>query len=302
MSKFKKYLDKLHLKQWSIGFVRSNIEDIIRAKRSELPIQWLTPPSQELSYADPFLLQTSDGNIHVIYENVSTVTLDGKISLMTLDASSLAVTKERDLLKTSSHFSYPFVYRENNKTYVFPENAFGGSLHCYEFDEQRMTLEHKRLVLNQPVLDATILQHNGKYWLFCTKIGDRRNTDLYLFHSDELTGNYQPHAGNPVKQDIRSSRPAGSFVKVDGQLYRPAQNCTSYYGESITINRVVHLDETRYEEVVDFSIVPNKKDAFNYGLHTINAIGELIVVDGQKSYFQPLQQLFRKIKTVFFKN
>lgn len=298
MGLLKKYSDKLYLKQWSIGFAKANMEELIRNKRNSLPIQWLSPESNKFSYADPFIFRTEDGQVHVLFESVSTVDLDGKITLMTID-NQLNPVAQKTLLATEAHLSYPFVYKENGKIYVFPENAFSGSLFCYEFDTATQTLINKKEVINQPVVDATITKYEGKYWLFGTMVGEKRNSDLHIFYSNSLTGPYTAHAGNPVKSDLYSARPAGNLVIVDGNLYRPAQNCSSYYGESISINKITKLNTTQFAEEEYFTIQANKKDQFNYGIHTINACGDTIIVDGQKKYFQPIQQLARKLKSFF---
>lgn len=298
MGLWKKYSDKLYLKQWSIGFAKATMEELIRNKRSSLPIQWLSPESNKFSYADPFIFRTEDGQVHVLFESVSTVDLDGKITLMTID-NQLNPVSQKTLLETEAHLSYPFVYKEDGKIYVFPENAFSGSLYCYQFDPATQTLINKKEVINQPVVDATITKYDGKYWLFGTMVGERRNSDLHIFYSNNLTGPYTIHPGNPVKRDLYSARPAGNLVIVDGNLYRPAQNCSSYYGESISINKITKLNTTQFAEEEYFTIQANKNDQFNYGIHTINACGDTIIVDGQKKYFQPVQQLTRKLKSFF---
>jgi hypothetical protein len=298
MGIWKKYSDKLYLKQWSIGFAKCNMEELIRNKKNSLPIQWLSPESNKFSYADPFIFRTDDGKLHVLFESVSTVDLDGKITLMTIDNQCNPVS-QKTLLETEAHLSYPFVYKENGKIYVFPENAFSGSLYCYEFDPVNNTLINKKEVINLPVVDATITKYEGKYWLFGTMVGKQRNSELHIFYSNSLTGPYTAHQGNPVKRDLYSARPAGNLVIVDGNLYRPAQNCSSYYGESISINKITKLNTTQFEEEEYFTIRANRKDQFNYGIHTINACGDTIIVDGQKRYFQPVQQLTRKLRSFF---
>ena len=86
---------------------------------------------------------------------------------------------------------------------------------------------------------------------------------------------------------------------MDGAIYRPTQNCRNYYGESLTINKIVKLTTSEFTEEEHMVIKPNKQDEFNYGIHTINVVDDIIIVDGQKSYFQPLQQLGRKLKRIF---
>ncbi|HLG41570.1 MAG TPA: hypothetical protein VI461_17955, partial [Chitinophagaceae bacterium] len=104
---------------------------------------------------------------------------------------------------------------------------------------------------------------------------------------------------NPVKSNLNGSRPAGNFIEVDGAIYRPSQNSRNYYGESITINKIKTLTTSTFEEEEYMIIEPNKNDEFNYGIHTINAVDDIIIVDGQKGYFEPVRQLRRKLKNIF---
>jgi beta-xylosidase len=158
---------------------------------------------------------------------------------------------------------------------------------------------NKKEILQQPVLYSTILKYDNRYWLFATFLGAAFNSDLQIFYADNLMGPYTPHAGNPVKQAHNGARPAGNFIEVDGSIYRPAQNCGNYYGESITINRITKLTTAEFEEEEYMIIRSNKNDEFNYGIHTINAVDDLVIVDGQKGYFEPMRQLTRKLKTIF---
>ena len=298
MGLLKKYSDKLYLKQWGIGFLKGSMADIIRDKRTELSFEWMSLNNKNVSYADPFVFKTSDGRINILFENVSSYHLDGKISLMVCNDNFEPVL-EKVVLDTNDHLSYPYVFQENGKTYVFPENAFGGSLNCYEFDTVKNSLVNKKEIIPLPLLDSTILKYQDKYWLFATLLGDTLNSDLHIFHADSLFGPYTPHKSNPVKRQLNGSRPAGNFIEVDGAIYRPTQNCGNYYGESITINKITTLTTEKFEEEEYMVIVPNKTDEFNYGIHTINAVDDIIIVDGQKGYFEPVQQLSRKLKNIF---
>jgi hypothetical protein len=251
-----------------------------------------------ISHADPFIFKTDDGRINIIFESVSTYNLDGKISLIVLN-DLLEPVLEKVVLDTNAHLSYPYVFKENGKIYVFPESAFGGTLFCYEFDQAKRLLTNKKEVMKAPLLDSSILKHENKYWLFATMLGEKRNSDLHIFYADNLCGPYKAHAGNPVKNDPDGSRPAGNFIEVDGDIYRPTQNCSNYYGESITINKISTLTTTDFKEEEYMVLRADKNDEFNYGIHTINAVDDMIIVDGQKSYFEPVGQLSRKLKNIF---
>jgi hypothetical protein len=298
MSILKKYYNKLYLKQWGLGFLRGNISDIIRTKQVDLSFDWMPLADEGISHADPFIFRTDDGNLNILFESVSSFTLDGKISLMVCN-QNLDPVLQKVVLDTNDHLSYPFVFKENGRIYVFPENAFSGALYCYEFDQVQRTFINRKKILDLPVIDPTIIKHDNRYWLFSTLLGDKLHSDLHIFHSDTLFGPYTAHAGNPVKQSLNGSRPAGDFIEVDGEIYRPTQNCSNYYGESISINKITELTTTTFHEEEHMILTANKNDEFNYGIHTLNVVDDIIIVDGQKSYFQPVQQLGRKLKTIF---
>ena len=298
MSLIKKYSDKLYLKQWGIGFLKASIAGIIRNKKTDLSFEWMSLEDKTISHADPFVFKTDDGRINILFESVSSYNLNGKISLMVCN-DSLDPVLEKVVLNTNSHLSYPYVFTENGKIYVFPESAFSGSLNCYEFDQAKRSFINKKEIIQLPLLDSTILKYENRYWLFATLLGDTMHSDLQIFYADNLLGPYTAHAGNPVKKDMNGSRPAGNFIEVDGTIYRPAQNCGNYYGESITINKINTLTTTHFEEEEYMVIGSNKNDEFNYGIHTINVVDDIIIVDGQKGYFEPVQQLSRKLKNIF---
>jgi hypothetical protein len=298
MGSLKKYTDKLYLKQWGLGYLKASLADIIREKKSKLSFEWLPLNDTSTSWADPFIFRGPDKKVNILFESVSTVKLDGNISLLTCD-DDMNIESEKVILDNGQHLSYPFTYQENGKIYVIPENAFSGGLYAYELDYPSGRLHNKTEMLPFKVIDPTILKADNRYWMFCTMLGDTLNSDLHIFYADSLLGPYTAHSGNPVRSDLIGSRPAGNFIVVDGGIYRPAQNCVNYYGESITINKVNLLTTTRFEEEVYMTIEPNEADEFNYGIHTINAIDDLIIVDGQKVHFQPVRQLGRKIRKIF---
>jgi len=298
MGSIKKYTDKLYLKQWGLGYLKASIADIIREKKTRLSFHWLPMNNTHTSWADPFIFKGSGNRINILFESVSTVKLNGNISLLVCD-NDMNIESEKLILDNGHHLSYPFIFEEEGKMYLIPENAFSGGLYAYQYDPQTGELSQKTELLPYKVIDPTILKADNKYWLFCTMLGDNLNRDLHIFYADSLMGPYKPHTGNPVRSDLVGSRPAGKFIVVDGIIYRPAQNCTNYYGESITINRINLLTTTRFEEEAYMTIEPNPGDEFNYGIHTINAVDDLIIVDGQKIHFQPVRQLGRRIMKMF---
>jgi small nuclear ribonucleoprotein (snRNP)-like protein len=294
-----KYISKLYLKQWSIGLCRGDIKNIIRNKNFDQNIFWLPLNSLDHFQADPFLLKAIDGNVNILLEDFPFDDYYGKISLMKLD-NNFNLIDHKILLDTRSHLSYPFVYLENNITYIFPEAAHSGKLSCYQYNPVNESLTFLKDILDLPLLDSTIIKLDEKYWLFGTLYGEDPHNKLYIFYSENLLGPYIPHPQNPVKNSLNGTRPAGDFIKVDGSIFRPSQNCENQYGESITINKVNILDEFKFEEEPYMLISIDRSKHSNRRIntiHTINVIGDIIAVDGSKWTFSPFIQW-----KVFLKN
>lgn len=293
-----KYIEKLFFKRWIIGIFRADIKDIIISKTFDPDIKWLPIKSIDTFYADPFLLFSKDEKLKILLEEFSFEKGYGKISLITLDKSFKQVN-HKILLDTKNHISYPFIFTENSKTYIFPEAGRSGKLACYEYDPVNESIDFLQDIVDLPLCDSSILKQNGKYWIFGTlsdiEAVTERITDykLCVFFSDSLLGPYVPHPCNPIKSGLNGTRQAGNFIEVDGITYRPTQNCEKRYGESITINKVTELNENNVTEEPYLNIYINRKNRSNYGMHTIhtlNVMNNLIVVDGIRWTFSPLTQ------------
>ena len=100
--------------------------------------------------------------------------------------------------------------------------------------------------------------------------GDNQYDELNLFYTnDPVNGVWEPHAGNPVKTDVRSARMAGGFLRKDGALYRCAQESEVTYGSALIIAEVLDLTPTIYKERICATIRP-KWNPFLFGLHHIS--------------------------------
>lgn len=291
-------MDKFFFKQWVVGICRGNIQDIIKTKKFDPEINWLSPMSLDKIQADPFLLDSDDGNIKILYEESKFREGYGKIALMTLNKDFTKINS-KVLLDTQSHLSYPFVFRENDKYYMFPEAAASGKLSCYEYDTINEKTTFIKDIIDLPLRDSTILKHNNKYWLLGALGSNTTTYELHIFFSNELTGPYFPHTSNPVKTGLDGVRPAGNFLEINGEIFRPAQNCKNGYGDSITLLKIRTLDEREFSEEEYMRIEINKMKKNNKNIHTIhtlNVMNDILVVDGKRWVFSPLRQLRKKLK------
>lgn len=292
-------IEKLYLKQWTIGICQDNINDILRNKNFDPNIHWLNLKSFDKFDADPFFLVLSDETIDIIFEEYSFNKNYGNLSIMSLDKNYEELNRI-PVLDTQSHLSYPFVYKENNKIYVFPESKETGNLSCYEFVPGQKSLVFIKTIIDLPLVDSTIIKQNNKYYIFSTLSINDNEYHLYVFFSDSLLGPYIAHQNNPVKEGLNGTRSAGNFIREDGILYRPAQNCQEQYGKSITIYKIIELNEIKIVEEPYMEIcINNKKNKRINSIHTINIMDNIIVVDGENWSFRPILMIIKKMIKTF---
>src|SRR5262249_28417338 len=150
------------------------------------------------------------------------------------------------VLGLSTHMSYPFIVDDGeDETYCVPETCLENEIALYRAGEvpERWS-KVCVLVPDFPGVDPTVFRHDGRWWLTGTRSGPLEDIALWVWHADRLTGPWIEHPANPVKTDVRSARPGGSPFVVDGELYRPAQDCSTSYGAAVSIQRVTRLSIT----------------------------------------------------------
>jgi methionyl-tRNA formyltransferase len=238
----------------------------------------LVPPPDRL-WADPFPVE-ANGVHYVFFEELVFGHGRARIAVAEVSETSKAL-RSRPVLSPSYHLSYPFVFTHDGQWYMMPEMAAHGVQEIFRARAFPDEWEFDRVVdLGQPVVDATLLHHDGQWWLFAgTSPGPGcLYNELSIYFGDSPLGPWHPHVANPVISDARSARPAGRFFVVDGQLIRPGQDCTPEYGTAIALRRVTRLDREAYEEEPIGTIVPDWRPEI-LGTHTLNAAGALTVVD-----------------------
>jgi hypothetical protein len=120
---------------------------------------------------------------------------------------------------------------------------------------------------------------------------------LHAWHADDLGGPWHPHTLNPLKTDVRSSRPAGTPFRYDGQLYRPAQDCSERYGGGIALNRVRQLSPTEFAETTARYLAPERGSPYPHGLHTLSLADGWLLVDGMRKRIVPTV-VFERLKAL----
>jgi hypothetical protein len=146
-------------------------------------------------------------------------------------------------------------------------------------------VERRAVLTGFPCIDPTPACFEGRWWLFCTEKDDGVDSKLHVFHAPDPFGPWTAHAANPVKVDVRSSRPAGTPFVFRDRLYRPAQDCSRHYGFRVILNRIRRLTPTEFEEE-PIRILEAGLWGCN-GIHTLAGCGEMTVFDGRYDRFMP---------------
>jgi hypothetical protein len=261
--------------RWTIGVAAGSLGDVIQ--RGRVSAAWLVGQPLDRFYADPFPIGPDGDGVRLLAEEYRYRAGRGTLVDLTL-ARDGTVRASRTWLATPGHLSYPFLLRAPDGLFCVPEAASTGRVAAYSVDTA--TAAAVTLIDGVAAADATIVEHEGRWFLFCTNRDDETQTDLHVFVADGWRGPWTPHPLNPVKSDARSSRPGGALFTMDGRLYRPAQNCSRRYGGGLTINRVLELSPTRFREEPALKLGPDEGSPWPDGLHTINGCGAVTLVDG----------------------
>ena len=221
---------------WTVGVADASVSSILDGQPPA--IRWFPEQGASRYLADPFPV-SKDGGLWALVEDYDYRSHRGLISAINLNDTG---AKPRPVIDTGVHASYPYVFESEGTVWCIPETYQAKEVRLYRAVEFPDVWEHHAtLIKGVAALDSTVIHHDGLWWLFCTDRDAGSNSKLRIWLAPQLLGPWDPHPLNPVKTDVRSSRPAGTPFVSNGVLYRPAQDGSDSYGGSITINRVDRL-------------------------------------------------------------
>ncbi|MHB8647468.1 MAG: glucosamine inositolphosphorylceramide transferase family protein [Thermomicrobiales bacterium] len=270
---------------WNIGIVDAPIQTFL-TPGARPPVRWLPEPPRGSFLADPFMIETESGPV-ILAEGFTYAAGKGQIAALTATPGG-EFGPPTPVIDEPVHLSYPFIVQHEGRIFCIPESGTARAVHCYEATAFPRHWERRAtLIEGFAALDATIFRHQGRWWLLCSEQDGTPGATLHAWYAADLLGPWAPHAANPVKRDLRSSRPAGTPFVHDGQLYRPAQDSTRTYGGAVVINHVRRLTPTEFAEETVTTVAPYADGPYRYGLHTLSACGERTVIDGKRYRFIP---------------
>ncbi|WP_374471728.1 hypothetical protein [Phenylobacterium sp.] len=267
---------------WRIGLVEAPIAEV--ARHGFAPgalVHWLPEEARRAFLADPFGVWR-DGRLLVFAEAYDYRTRHGVIVLIELDAGFSPVRRSV-ALREPWHLSYPQVFKADGDWWMIPEAHRSGGLTLY----RAAAFPHRwepvvRLELDTPAIDPTPFRHDGLWWLAYSPSGGQRRKQgrLHLAHAERLSGPWRLHAGNPVRDELASSRPGGTAWLEDGVPHLPVQDCTRTYGGALRMLKLVELSPDRFQAETTAPLRPPLgAGAYRQGLHTLSACGPVTLFD-----------------------
>jgi hypothetical protein len=269
-------LERVSREEWNIGVIRQTAADIVQNGIVK-PVYWAEPLHPWYGLADPACWIRRDGSRTIFAERLNWLTGRGEIWTAQLPAHSMMISDFKPWGKADIHLSYPFPIADDNDLAFTMETAEANNLHLWR---QTKTGWTPIAIFDRPVIDPTFWRDEARWWLFCSFADDEPDTNLYLFHAEQLEGPWIPHANNPVKSDLASARSAGPLFRAGDRLIRPGQDSTQSYGGAVVLNSITELTPTSFREQAVRRLVPQSD--YPDGLHTICPAGDVTIIDGKR--------------------
>jgi hypothetical protein len=263
---------------WNVGLVEGPADPLAPA-----PVRWLAPRPPLTYLADPFPYRDSEG-WHILVEeylygergHISEVAPDGQV---------------RRVLERPVHLSYPCLVETPEGRYLVPESCAARDCRVYRQIPDGSWVFQGVLLRDQVVIDPTVFFWQGRWWLLFADHQSR----LFAYHSPRFPqGPWQAHALNPLKQDVRSSRPGGRPFVHRGRLYRPAQDGSRTYGGALVLNEVEELTPEGFRERPAARLEP--RPPYPDGLHHLVVEPDCIFLDGKRLVRDPFFRLRQALR------
>jgi hypothetical protein len=268
--------------QWHIGWRFTDDAGVWRTMDLSGPNWQRLPDRAGCFYADPFPM-TWHGRTFVFFEELEHRVGKGVISAIEFNDAG-PTGQVRRVLEEPWHLSYPFLIEDKGELWMIPESSTNNDVCLYRCVEFPDKWERYAILLSGfELADATVTRHGELYYLFgAIRHGSGGYSDtLAIYYADQLTGPWQPHEKNPIIVDRASARPGGNFVRRDGRLWRPVQDCSHGYGAALGLAEVIELSPSNFNQVTRRIISPTAAWP-GRKLHTLSRHGRLEVIDGSR--------------------
>lgn len=274
---------------WQAGIVPLPIDALLdpaALRAASDRIVWLPDPGPWRYLADPFGLQRGEAT-HVFVEAFDYRTKHAVIEHHEF-SPGLVWRHKSVVLSRPFHLSYPYLIEENGEIFMVPESHRAGEIALYRAEEfPNRWVRETALLPNVAGAEASLLRHEGRWWMFFTIVGPkaRDQRELHIAFADSLTGPWTVHQQNPVVVDQAGARPGGTpFVGPDGFVILPVQDCSETYGGAIRFLRFEILTPERIAVLPCGPRLSGELVSSSHrdGCHTLSRCGNLTLIDTKR--------------------
>lgn len=281
--------DLFTMEEWNVGTVPGGPEQVFKHGLIDRA-KWLPSAGRFRFRSDPFGWRDEDGRTILLYEAFDYRDGKGRI-VRNVDG------QEEVIGDFPYHAAYPYLIESDGQRHAIPELSEMACPAAYPVTRTspKWTLEGIPLkgLEDVPLSDGTVFHHGDRFWLFGMRSNQESGTVLHAWHAPARLGPWTPHERNPIKIDITSSRPGGTPFMWQGDLIRPAQDCSTTYGAAIVLNRIDVLTPAAFEETTIARITPDRNSPYPDGAHTLNVANGMILLDAKRHRRHPLAPYYR---------
>jgi hypothetical protein len=273
---------------WNVGLVRLTQRQLLEGSIVR-GVRWARIAPRVRLRADPVFWRAPDG-LRILYEELPL--LAGRAGIYSVPVARMdAGERARLEFAAPGHLSYPQLVEHGGQLSCMPESACLQGVDLRPWDAAAGRFGAPRRILDGPVIDPTLLEHEGHWYLFGGLRGPEVDTQLRLWIAEAPEGPWREHPASPIVSPGGTARSAGPIFRIDESLYRPSQASHAGYGCELCINRIEVLTPTEYLEREQSRLQPDPDGPFPLGLHTLALHEGEALVDGKTYLFHPLAAL-----------
>ena len=282
---------------WTIAFRKKNksiLEDC------ETPFN-VIPNSWRYWRADPFGFDMGE-ETYLFAELYDRVLRRGVLGCTELTETGSCEWKV--ILKEPFHLSYPNVFEHNGIIYMIPESYVANEIRLYKSTMFPTDWEFVTALSDACAVDSTMIKSDDKQYLMTQILNENENV-LAVFKTDNRLELSNMFTVSDIDHD--NFRPAGNPFVLNGELFRPSQDCSESYGCALNIAKIDRIGDNEYREHIVKKIHPDQINTNTHqkycGIHTYNFSDRYEVIDlkdYETDYFYPVMRVFwavwRRIK------
>ena len=199
--------------------------------------EWKAAKAPDMQWcADPFTFE-DHGDHYIFVEQYLTKKLKGCIGYFKFDDGK--PVNKGILIENKYHMSYPDVFKYNDIIYMIPESSANNSVDLYVADHfPDQWRKEKTLICNTKYVDSTVYQSQNEIYLISYTMTDSFEIHVFLLDMEKK----ELKLVSKRKYDENTGRPAGRIFIENGQMIRPAQDCSKKYGEAIILYQIDEIN------------------------------------------------------------